>query len=69
MIRYTLVLILASLLPTVLGLSGWLSAAGALLLGAGFLRGVLPGGAPGVPLVSGVPVGPVPPFRGGRTPR
>jgi protoheme IX farnesyltransferase len=41
MIRYTLVLILASLLPTVLGLGGWMSALGALLLGAGFLRTVL----------------------------
>jgi protoheme IX farnesyltransferase len=41
MVRYTLVLILASLLPAVLGLGGWLSGVGALVLGAGFLRSVL----------------------------
>jgi protoheme IX farnesyltransferase len=37
MIRYTLVLIPASLLPGVLGIGGWLSAIGALVLGALFL--------------------------------
>jgi protoheme IX farnesyltransferase len=37
MIRYTLALIFASLMPCVLGISGWLSATGALFLGAVFL--------------------------------
>ena len=37
MIRYTLALILASLLPCVLGIGGWLSGIGALILGAAFL--------------------------------
>src|SRR5205823_13996681 len=41
MIRYTLVLILASLMPSALGLGGWLSGTGALALGAGFLYNVL----------------------------
>jgi protoheme IX farnesyltransferase len=41
MIRYTVVLILASLLPTALGLGGWLSAVGALVLGVCFLHRVL----------------------------
>jgi heme o synthase len=41
MIRYALVLILASLLPTVLGLGGWLSGVGALALGVGFLYRIL----------------------------
>jgi protoheme IX farnesyltransferase len=41
MIRYTLVLILASLMPSALGLGGWLSATGALVLGAVFLHRVL----------------------------
>jgi protoheme IX farnesyltransferase len=38
MIRYTLVLILASLLPFVLGLCGWISALSALVLGGVFLH-------------------------------
>jgi heme o synthase len=37
MVRSTLALTLASLLPAVLGLVGWLSGVGALALGAGFL--------------------------------
>jgi heme o synthase len=42
MIRYTLVLLLASLMPGVLGLGGWLSGLGALVLGVAFLsRAVL----------------------------
>jgi protoheme IX farnesyltransferase len=37
MIRYTLALIVASLLPCVLGLGGWLSGIGSVILGAVFL--------------------------------
>ena len=37
MIRYTLVLIFASLMPCVLGIGSWLSGIGALILGAAFL--------------------------------
>jgi protoheme IX farnesyltransferase len=37
MIRYTLALIVASLMPWVLGIGGWLSGTGALILGAAFL--------------------------------
>ena len=40
MTRSTMVLVLASLLPTVLGLGGWLSGVGTLLLGVGFLHRV-----------------------------
>lgn len=38
MIRYTVVLILASLMPWVLGVGGWFSGLGALILGAVFLH-------------------------------
>src|SRR5262245_61435778 len=41
MVRYTVVLVLASLLPAALGLGGWLSGVGALALGVGFLYRVL----------------------------
>jgi protoheme IX farnesyltransferase len=41
MIRYTLVLILASLMPFALGRSGWLAAIGAVVLGVVFLYRVL----------------------------
>jgi protoheme IX farnesyltransferase len=37
MIRYTLVLVFASLMPWVLGIGGWLSGLGACILGAAFL--------------------------------
>jgi protoheme IX farnesyltransferase len=40
MIRYTLALIVASLMPWVLGIGGWLSAMGAVVLGAAFLYSV-----------------------------
>jgi protoheme IX farnesyltransferase len=41
MVRYTVVLVLASLMPTALGLGGWLSGVGALVLGAVFLYRIL----------------------------
>jgi protoheme IX farnesyltransferase len=41
MMRATLVLVLANLLPTALGLGGWLSGVGALALSVGFLRRAL----------------------------
>ena len=37
MIRYTVALIFASLMPCVLGIGGWLSASSAVILGAFFL--------------------------------
>src|SRR5262245_7166552 len=74
MIRSTLVLVLASLLPIVLGLGGWLSGVGA---GA---RSELPpqgsrvrphpsrgGGAAGLPVVPGFPAGSAAPLRAGCT--